>query len=182
MTVNAWPADRVERRAVSELNPYANNARLHSDAQIAQLASSITQWGWTIPILVDENDEIIAGHGRVLAARLLNLDSVPVMVATGWTDAQIRAYRIADNKLALNAAWDVEMLASELTGLLNNNFDIDLMGFEAEEFDALINVPVPMTYSGDGSTAPVEFERKDETIRTEHRCPKCGYEWSGKSQ
>ena len=97
--------------------PYARNARTHSDAQVAQIAGSIREWGWTTPILVDENGTLIAGHGRVLAARQLGLTEIPVMVARGWSEAQKRAYVIADNKLALNAGWDVELLKVELTDL-----------------------------------------------------------------
>jgi ParB-like chromosome segregation protein Spo0J len=101
-----WPADKVERRPVAGLIPYARNARTHSEEQVAQIAASIREWGWTMPVLVDERDEIIAGHGRVLAAQRLGLATIPVMVARGWTDAQKRAYVIADNKLTLNAGWD----------------------------------------------------------------------------
>jgi len=86
-----WPADQVERRSIAELVPYARNARLHSDAQIAQIAASIREWGWTIPVLVDETGALIAGHGRVLAARQLEIEDVPTMVARGWSEAKIRA-------------------------------------------------------------------------------------------
>ena len=108
--MSEWPADKVERRAVADLVPYARNARTHSDEQVAQIAASIREWGWTVPILIDEGGGIIAGHGRVMAARKLGLDEVPVMVAAGWSEAQKRAYVLADNKLALNAGWDLEML------------------------------------------------------------------------
>jgi ParB-like chromosome segregation protein Spo0J len=105
-----WPADKVERRPLASLIPSARNARTHSDAQVAQIAASIREWGWTMPILVDEAGTIIAGHGRLLAAARLGLDQVPVMVARGWTEAQKRAYLIADNKLGLNAGWNEELL------------------------------------------------------------------------
>jgi ParB-like chromosome segregation protein Spo0J len=100
-----WPADQVERRSVSALVPYARNARTHSDEQVAQIAASIREWGWTVPVLIDEDGGLIAGHGRVLAARNLGLAEIPVMVATGWSEAQKRAYVLADNKLVLNAGW-----------------------------------------------------------------------------
>jgi hypothetical protein len=109
-----WPADRVERRAVADLVPYARNARTHSDFQVGEIAASIREWGWTVPVLVDEAGGIIAGHGRVLAARKLGIETVPVMVAAGWTEAQRRAYVLADNKLALNAGWDTDLLKVEL--------------------------------------------------------------------
>ncbi len=140
---NVWPADRVERRAVAELIPFARNARTHSDEQVAGIAASIREWGWTTPILVDEDGGIIAGHGRVLAARKLGLADVPVMVATGWTEAQRRAYVLADNKLALNAGWDAALLASELKGLAELGFDTGLTGFSADELAALLVEPSP---------------------------------------
>jgi len=136
--VNAWPADRVERRAVAGLVPAARNARTHSPQQVGQLAASIREWGWTVPVLVDEGGEIIAGHGRVLAAQLLGLGEVPVMVATGWNPSQIRAYRIADNRLALNAGWDDDLLRlefGELTGLAADL--VPLTGFTIEEIEGL---------------------------------------------
>jgi hypothetical protein len=133
-----WPADKIERRAVSALVPYARNARTHSDAQVAQIAASIKEWGWTVPILVDEDGGIIAGHGRVLAARKLGIADVPVMVAAGWTEAQKRAYVIADNKLALNAGWDDDLLRVEADELRGLDFDLELTGFSLDEIDALL--------------------------------------------
>jgi DNA modification methylase len=133
----AWPAYQVERRAISTLQPYPRNARTHSAEQIAQIAASISEWGWTIPVLIDESDEIIAGHARVQAARWLGLAEVPVVVARGWTEMQKRAYVIADNKLTLNAGWDDALLASELKALAGEGFDLDLTGFESGEVDEL---------------------------------------------
>lgn len=126
----AWPADKVERRAVAALIPYARNARTHSDAQVAQIAASIVEWGWTTPVLIDEAGGIIAGHGRVLAARKLALPDVPVMVAAGWSDAQKKAYVLADNQLALNAGWDMDLLKVEVGDLSVTGFDLDLIGFD----------------------------------------------------
>jgi DNA modification methylase len=125
-----WPADKVERRPVAALIPYARNARTHSDAQVAQIAASIKEWGWTTPVLIDPEGSIIAGHGRVMAARKLGLTEVPVMVAEGWTDAQKKAYVLADNQLALNAGWDSDLLALELKDLDANGFKLDLIGFD----------------------------------------------------
>ena len=116
---------------------YARNARTHSDHQIAQIAASIREWGWTNPVLVDEVGTIIAGHGRVLAARKLRIADVPVMVAVGWTEAQKRAYTIADNKLTLNGGWDEELLGLELGELEVLGFDLDLIGFTEDERAAL---------------------------------------------
>ena len=132
-----WPADKVERWPVDRLIPYARNARTHSDAQVAQIAGSIREWGWTVPVLVDESGMLIAGHGRVLAARKLGLTEMPVMVARGWSEAQKRAYVIADNKLALNAGWDVELLRVELTDLKAMGADLGLVGFDDDELAEL---------------------------------------------
>jgi ParB-like chromosome segregation protein Spo0J len=131
------PADKVERWSIDKLTPYARNSRTHSDEQISQLAASIKEWGWTTPVLVDEDGSIIAGHGRTLAAQRLKMTEVPVMVAKGWSDAKKRAYVIADNKLAMNAGWDNEMLALEFSELQGMDFDLDLTGFKAEEIQAL---------------------------------------------
>lgn len=131
------PADKVERWAIEKLVPYARNARTHSDEQISQLAASIKEWGWTTPVLVDEQGSIIAGHGRTLAAQRLQMAEVPVMVARGWSEAKKRAYVLADNKLAMNAGWDNEMLALELGEIGEMGFDLDLTGFKPEEIQTL---------------------------------------------
>ena len=136
------PADKVERWPLERLVPYAKNSRTHSDAQVAQIAASIREWGWTTPILVDEAGSIIAGHGRLQAARRLQMTEVPVVVASGWSEAQKRAYVIADNKLALNAGWDNELLALELEELGDIGFDLELTGFTDEEIKALMPVEV----------------------------------------
>jgi DNA modification methylase len=132
-----WPADKVERRPISELIPYARNSRTHSDTQVAQIAASIREWGWTMPILVDEDGNVIAGHGRIMAAQKLGIADVPCMTATGWSEAKRRAYVIADNKLALNAGWDDEMLRVEFGELRDLDFDLSLTGFDDSEIDAL---------------------------------------------
>lgn len=164
-----WPADQVERRPLAELFPYARNARTHSDAQIAQIAASIREWGWTIPVLVDEEGQLIAGHGRVLAARQLGIETVPVMTARGWSEAKIRAYRIADNKLGLNSGWDDELLALELADLRDLGAALDLTGFDTASLESLLA----------GPKSPEGFDEYDENIETEHECPKCGFKWSG---
>lgn len=133
-----WPAEKVELRPIAKLIPAARNARTHSPAQVQDIAGSITQWGWTNPILVDESGKMIAGHGRVLAAELLGVEQVPVMVAAGWTEAQKRAYAIADNKIATNADWDPELLALELSDLRADDFDLSLTGFDDVELDELL--------------------------------------------
>lgn len=159
MNKKQWPADTVERRKVADLVPYARNARTHSEAQVRQIAASIDEWGWTSPILVDDKNSIIAGHGRLMAADKLGLKDVPVMVATGWTEAQKKAYILADNQLALNAGWDVELLKVELQELDGLDFDLDLIGF-GEDFlaDMLID-------GNEGLTDPDEIpDLQDEVV------------------
>jgi DNA modification methylase len=117
--------------------PYARNARTHSPEQVDQIAASIREWGWTTPVLVDEAGGIIAGHGRVLAAKKLGIGEVPVMVAAGWSEAQKRAYVIADNKLALNAGWDNDLLKVEIGDLQSLNFDLGLTGFSLDEIGVI---------------------------------------------
>jgi DNA modification methylase len=133
-----WPADHVERRSVESLIPYARNARTHSDEQVAQIAASIKEWGWTTPVLVDEDGQIIAGHGRVMAARKLGIEEIPVMVASGWSEAQRRAYVLADNQLAANAGWDMDLLKVELGDLGEAGFDLDLIGFSGDMLAGLL--------------------------------------------
>ena len=162
------PADKVERWDITRLVPYARNSRTHSDEQIAQIAASIKEWGWTTPVLVDEAGSIIAGHGRTLAAQRLKMTEVPVMVASGWSDAKKRAYIIADNKLALNAGWDEEMLRLELGELQGMDFDLDLTGFTAEEIAALQfddDAEAEMPELRDGDKEP--FQQKTFTLHDE---------------
>lgn len=140
-----WPSDKVERTSIKSITPYARNSRTHSDEQVAQIAASIKEWGFTTPILIDTDGEIIAGHGRLLAAQRLGLEEVPTMTAKGWSEAQKRAYVIADNKLALNAGWDTEMLRLEIDDL-SNMFNIDLLGFTDEE---IANFSFDMDADGD---------------------------------
>jgi hypothetical protein len=133
----SWPADHVERWPIERLIPFARIARTHSETQVAQIASSIREWGWTNPVLVAEDGTIIADHGRVLAARKLRIADVPIMVAAGWTEAQKRAYMIADNKLTLNGGWDEELLGLEIGELEILGFDLDLIGFSDDDRAAL---------------------------------------------
>jgi hypothetical protein len=132
-----WPADKVVRRDLASLIPSARNARTHGPAQVAQIARTIERFGWTNPVLVDEGGEIIAGHGRVMAAKELGLDQVPVMVAAGWTSEQKRLYALADNRIALSAEWDDAILAAELRSL-SEIADLSLAGFGADEIDKIL--------------------------------------------
>ena len=127
----------VEYRKVEALIPYARNPRTHSEAQITKIAASIVEYGWTNPVLVDGDNGIIAGHGRLAAARKLGLDQVPVIELAHLTTAQKRALVIADNRLAEKAGWDRDILAIELQGLLEQDldFDVAITGFEMPEID-----------------------------------------------
>ena len=130
---------QIETRPLDRLIPYARNARTHSDEQVAQIAASLAEFGFNNPCLVDEQGVLIAGHGRVLAARRLGLDTVPVIVLGHLSEAQKRAFRIADNKLALNAGWDEELLRLEMAELQALEFDLDLTGFGGEELENLLD-------------------------------------------
>lgn len=129
---------KVEQLPTEKLIPYARNTRTHSDEQVAQIAASIREFGFTNPVLIDAQDGIIAGHGRVMAARKLGLEKVPCIRLAHLSDAQRRAYVIADNKLALNAGWDEELLAVELADLREMDFDLGLTGFDEDELNALL--------------------------------------------
>ena len=128
---------KLEWREIATLIPYARNSRTHSDEQVAQIAASIKEFGWTNPILVDGDNGIIAGHGRIAAARKLGHTQVPVIELSELTDAQKKAYIIADNRLALNAGWDNEMLKLEFDELSELGFDLELTGFSLDEIEAL---------------------------------------------
>ena len=130
---------QIEHLKVAELVPFINNSRTHSDEQVAQVAASIKEFGFTNPILIGSDNVIIAGHGRLLAARKLGTETVPCIRLAHLSEAQRRAYVIADNKLALNAGWDDELLSLELGELENMDFDLSLIGFSEYELGALLN-------------------------------------------
>lgn len=121
------PARRAETRDIATLAPYAKNSRKHSAAQVRQIAASIREFGFTIPVLISEYGTIIAGHCRVMAAQHLGITDIPVIIAEGWTTTQIRAYVIADNRLAQGATWDLDVLGAELASL--EDFDLRVLGF-----------------------------------------------------
>lgn len=146
-----WPADRIERRRVADLVPYARNARTHSASQVAQIADSIKQWGWTVPVLIGSDNGIIAGHGRVEAAKLLGFEEVPVVVAEGWSPEQRRAYILADNQLPQNAGWDFDLVAQELSELDDAGFDVTQIGFSTAEMTAFFAHGEPPAQPDEGS-------------------------------
>jgi len=160
---------KIEQRKVESLIPYVNNSRKHSDEQIAQIAASIKEFGWTNPILVDGENGIIAGHGRLMAARKLDMDKVPVIELAHLTEPQRKALIIADNKLATNATWDEQILALEIENLKLLDFDLDLLGFDPSEFkspdidysildDAEIDVELTEMAKGVRKAIQIEFE------------------------
>lgn len=125
----------------SEIIPYVNNSRTHSDKQVAQIAASIKEFGFTNPVLIDEDGGIIAGHGRLLAAEKLGIETVPTITLKGLTESQKKAYVIADNKLALNAGWDEDLLKLEIQTLNELDFDLNLLGFSSDELNDFMDVP-----------------------------------------
>lgn len=127
-------------KKVNELIPYINNSRTHSEEQVNQIVASINEFGFTNPLLIDEKDNIIAGHGRLLASKKLKMEEVPCIVLSGLTEAQKKAYIIADNKMALNAGWDEELLKIELENLKELDFDLELTGFNIDELDDIFQV------------------------------------------
>ena len=166
---------QIEQVSIEALIPYARNSRTHSDAQVAQIAASIREFGFTNPILIDSDGGIIAGHGRTMAARKLGLDEVPCIRLTSLTDAQKKAYIIADNKLALNAGWDDEMLKVELTELKDLDFDLSILGFDASELEIAMGLEVDMPAPESSSK-----EIDPDDYKLGHQCPKCGFEFDEK--
>jgi len=133
------PQPKIEEIKVDDLIPYATNSRTHSAEQVAQIAASMVEFGWTNPVLIDARGTIVAGHGRVMAARKLGMETVPCIRLGHLSPAQVRAYVIADNKLALNAGWDDAMLKAELDILKEEGFDLGLTGFSEEELEAILS-------------------------------------------
>lgn len=153
-----------------ELLPYENNPRTYSDAQIAKLICSIQEFGFTNPILTDGDAGVIAGHGRLIAAQRLGLETVPTIELKHLTDAQRKAYVIADNKLALEAGWDLDLLRIEMGDLRGVDFDLDLTGYDPLEVDKLF-ASDPDAEDGPGGAAA------EGTLEGKVRCPGCGYEF-----
>ncbi len=151
---------KITQVAVDKLIPYVNNSRKHSDAQVAQIAASIKEFGWTNPILVDGDQGIIAGHGRLMAARKLGMKEVPVIELAHLTDTQRKALIIADNKLAMNAEWDTDLLTIELNELLADNFAMEILGFDAKELTALLEPEVVEGLTDEDAVPDVPEEPK----------------------
>ena len=184
-----WAANKIEIKSVDDLVPYDRNPKIHPDTQIDQLANSIREWGWTMPILIDENDQIIAGHGRLFAAKKLGISEVPCTRAEGWTEQQKKAYVIADSKLAENGEWDTNEYFNQLKEMSNDGYDLTLMGvdidmsafnfnpvyepsFDASEIDEGKMIKADQSMQNDQSS------RLQPQQTTDVICPHCGEEFT----
>jgi hypothetical protein len=166
MKIEIWPID--------QLIPYARNARKIPQAAIDKVAASIKEFGWRSAIVADAAGTVVAGHVRLLAARQLKLDRVPVHPAADMTPGQIRAFRLMDNRSHEETSWDLELLGPEIAELQVLNVDIALAGFDADEIAQFLGPA-----GSDRGKAPDAFKEYDESIPTAYLCPKCGYAWSG---
>lgn len=155
----------IEYKRVDDLIPYVNNSRTHSDEQVTQVAASIKEFGFTNPILIDESNGIIAGHGRLMAAKKLKLEQVPTITLVGLSDAQRKAYIIADNQLALNSGWDLDMLRVEFEQLQELDFDLSLIGFDDNVVEKLLDIDAELPDLPDGDKDP--FQQKTFTLHDE---------------
>ena len=167
---------KIEQIPTADLIPYARNTRTHSPEQVAQIAGSIREFGFTNPVLIDAENGIIAGHGRVMAAGKLGLVKVPCIRLAHLTETQKRAYIIADNKLALNAGWDEEMLGLELADLREADFDLDVLGFDNFAIEQFLNPPERNEEAPESSGGEIDVDG----MQMECACPKCGFEFDPK--
>lgn len=180
--------DRINLAAIDDLTPYAENPKAHPEKQVEKIKASIVEFGWDQPIVVDDDGEIIKGHGRLEAAKDLGLDRVPVIERGDLSDAERRAARLADNR-ASESFWDDGLLADELADLdeltttPDVDLDLDATGFDPDELDDILGTSTDVTTDDDGGTSsgpqdPDEFDTIDDTdVTTDHECPNCGYEW-----
>ena len=167
---------KIEQLAVENLIPYARNARLHSPTQVSKIAGSIREFGFCNPVLIDANDGIIAGHGRVMAAQKLDLKEVPCIRLGHLTDTQRRAYILADNRIALDGEWDMELLNLEIQDLKELDFDLDLTGFNPDELAGIALDSEPQESAPDSSSKEID----PDDYQMGCRCPRCGFEFDDK--
>jgi len=165
---------QIIQRKTADLIPYVNNARTHSEQQVLQIAASIKEFGFNSPVLVDGENGIIAGHGRVLAAKKLNLDEVPIIELKHLTKTQKKAYILADNRLALNSGWDNDLLALELGELSDDGFDLDLLGFDVDE---LIGFDNEINFDAGNEEDQGKLDKLDPKYIN---CPHCGKEFDSR--
>lgn len=165
---------QIQPVKVEDLIPYANNARTHSEEQVAQIAASIKEFGWTNPILIDGEKGIIAGHGRLAAARKLGMEELPAIQLDGLSKAQKKALILADNKLALNSGWDNSLLAIEIADLKDNQFDLNLIGFNDDELKALLT---DINFDAGSEDDQGKLDQLDPKWIA---CPHCGKEFDAR--
>jgi ParB-like chromosome segregation protein Spo0J len=158
---------KIDEIDTNKIIPYANNSRTHTVDQINKIRSSIREYGFISPVLVDEKLNLIAGHGRLEASKLEGMDKIPCVILTGLTDAQRKAYVIADNRMALDAGWDYDALRAEIEQLQEMDFPVDLTGFEINEIESMLSIPESIDLDDQGDT---------KAKRLCH-CPKCGFEF-----
>jgi ParB-like chromosome segregation protein Spo0J len=166
---------KIEYIAINDLIPYANNARVHSEEQILQIASSIKEFGFNNPVLIDKGNGIIAGHGRVYAARKLGLEEIPVIRIEHLSEAQKKAYILADNKIAMNSTWDDQLLALELQTIGDLGINLSSIGFDTQFINSLILEDEKNIH--DSSAKEIDVDSFEMT----NKCPKCGFEYNEKT-
>ena len=167
-------SQEIENISTVDLIPYARNSRTHSDEQVAQIMASIREFGFCNPVLIDATGTIIAGHGRVMAATRMKLETVPCLRLTHLTDAQRRAYVIADNRIALSSGWDSELLANELSDLHADEFDMALLGFDVDELAKLLEMEDnTQDEEPDSSTKEID----PDEFEMQCKCPRCQFEF-----
>lgn len=174
---------KIQEIELSKLLPYAKNARTHSEKQVEQIAASIKEFGFVNPVLVNSDKVIIAGHGRVLAARLLKLEKVPAIEISHLSERQIKALVLADNRIAMNAGWDYELLSAEMSELVDLEFDVELTGFNEQEIDGLLRdtldiIPLQATVIERPSSEKLEAINPKSKSKIVHTCPSCGEKFS----
>jgi ParB-like chromosome segregation protein Spo0J len=177
--MNKIKRSQIEEWDIERLSPYENNAKLHPDSHIEQIANSIEEFTFLDPVAVDENGEILEGHGRLLAAKKRGDNTIPVIQVTGLSDAQKVAYRLAHNKLTMNTGFDPEMLKIDFEFLQDSEFDLGLTGFGELELSFLDDEQEEETnepYSPKSSTKEVNVDE----FEFDHKCPKCGFQYNDK--
>lgn len=184
-----WAAKEIVMIAESDLIPFDRNPRIHSDAQITAIKKSIQEWGWTAPVVIDESNMVIAGHGRLLAAQDLGIQDIPCIVARGWTEEQKQAYVIADNKIYEKGEWDYGAVFTQMKELASQNFDISLIDYEMNldnlsftpEFNPSFDTSQITGDDIDSASQRIESDYENRIASQDHRdviCPHCGGEFS----
>ena len=186
-----WSTNQIEKREVSELQPYARNPRNHPAEQIEQIKNSIRQWGWTMPILIDENNVVLAGHGRLQAATEMLIDEVPCVIAQGWSEEEKQAYVIADNQLAENSNWNTGLYFQQMKELEAIGFDLSLTGLDKDTISSLSFEPNLQPNFGHQDVTKEDISSVQERLETitpksvqitDVTCPHCGEDFSYQGQ